>query len=341
MDAHSKSMGKVKAMLIIRQLFLALLVTTILSNSIFAQDTNKVNQTPKVFGRTLLIFYHTDKTPSNGDRLNNDIYFKNIDIGLKGTLLEYLRYKVSIKLDKKSLKFTPLDAYCAVKFFSFAEILIGQFKPPFSMERLISSPKRDFLNSAIATGFVPSRDIGVALFGETNYIEFNLGVLNGTGLNKPEDNSKKDLVGRLVLKSLKWTKIGGAVYWGWQGPDTNIIKKRRYNLQAEFKNPKFHIRTEYVATEDGSVKGGDYYIQSGYKIATGNKYLQKLEPLLRYERYNPDRNTQDKLTVITSGINAYFDDVYRFRSQINYSYEHSDGISDAEHKIYIGLQICF
>ena len=331
-----------KPIQIIRYIFFTFLIIASLNINIFAEDLNIVNQNPKISGRILLIFYHTDKTTTNGEKCNNDIYFKNIDIGLKGKLLNYLRYKVSIQLDRQSMKFMPLDAYCAINLFPFGELLVGQFKPPFSMERLISSPKRDFLNSAIATGFVSARDIGIAFMGETKKTEFNFGVLNGTGLNKLEDNTKKDFVSRFILKPLKYTKIGGALYYGWQCPDTSIVKVRLYNFQGEFKNNIFHIRYEYLIIKDNNIHGRDYYIQSGYKFEIDNRYISQLEPVIRFENYDPDVNKSNNNTIITTlGLNVYFDNNYKFRSQINYLSERSKSSGTTGHKFYIGLQTLF
>lgn len=326
-----------KMPLTLSRLSFVFLVIMMSRYSLLAKDISIAEQSPQLSGRIYLIFYRTD----NPSESNNNVYFNTIDVGLKGRLLDYLRYRTIMKLDKKSLKFVPLDAYCAIKILPSAELRIGQFKPPFSMERLIPSPKRDFVIPAMATKLLPSRDIGIALFGETDHIEFNLGILNGAGFNEPEDNSKKDFVGRLIFKPLKKTKTGGAIYWGWQGPDTSITKKRRYSFQAELKYPEFHIRGEYTHAEDGDVKRKSYYIQTGYKFAMGNKYLQNLEPLIRYEKLNSHGNAQeDKLTTITLGTNLYFYE-HKFKYQVNYLFEKGKSFDATRHKLYVGLQVSF
>lgn len=313
-------------------LFCAAILSLIFTENIYAQKL-----LPEPFGRIYWVYYHGNMT----GEVNNAFYFKTIDIGLKGTPLDYLAYRVQITLDKKTLKFQPLDAYFGIKIFSFTQLLIGQFKPPFSMERLIPSPEQDFVATAMATKLLPERDIGIALFGETNRIEFNAGVLNGAGFNEPEGNSKKDLVGRFLFKPIKNTRIGGAVYWGWQGPDTNIAIKRRYNFQAEIKYPKFHIRGEYTHGEDNDVEKQAYYAQTGYKFKIPNKYLKILEPLIRYEWYNSNDAAQPKkFAMVTLGTNLYFYE-HKFKCQVNYNLKMDKISNQNTNGFYTGLQVSF
>jgi len=305
---------------------------------LFGKPVSAEKVLPEPFGRIYLIYYQGNI----GRQLNNDFYFKTIEIGLKGALLDYLTYRAQIKLDNKTFKFQPLDAYFDIQIFHFIRLRIGQFKPPFAMERLIPSPEQDFVATAMATKLLPERDIGIALFGETNKIEFNIGVLNGAGFNKAEDNSKKDLVGRVLFKIIKNIRMGGAVYLGWQGPDTNIIKKQCSNLQAEIKYPKFHARSEYTHIKENKKANTDaFYVQTGYKFTIPNNYLKKLEPVIRCEQLNSKKeNGLEKLTVISLGFNFYFYE-HKFKCQINYNLK-MDKISGQKfNEFYIGLQIAF
>ena len=317
---------------------LSLLFCVAILNLLFTEIIYAQKVLPEPFGRVYWIYYHGNIR----GKVNNAFYFKTIDIGLKGALLDYLKYKVQINLDSKTLKFQPLDTYCGIKISSFIELLIGQFKPPFSMERLIPSPEQDFVMTAIATKLLPERDIGITLCGETNRIEFNAGILNGAGFNNPENNSKKDLVERFLFKPIKATRIGGAIYWGWEGPDTNILAKRRYNFQAEIKYPEFHIRSEYTWGKDDNIERQACYAQTGYKIALShNRYLKKLEPLIRYEWYNSNSEIQtEKFTIITLGINLYFYE-HKFKCQVNYNLRIDKITNQNSNEFYTGLQISF
>jgi len=125
------------------------------------------------------------------------------------------------------------DAYLAARAMPEFNLQLGQFKVPFSYEALLSKRYIDFVErSAVVTSTVnPSRDIGVMAHGRLagGTLQYQLALMNGTGQNRSDDNSDKDVIGRLVVapfadtgpESLRAFNFGGAVTWGREALETS------------------------------------------------------------------------------------------------------------------------
>jgi phosphate-selective porin OprO and OprP len=83
------------------------------------------------------------------------------------------------------------------------EIKAGQFKVPFSRQRLTSSGSQQFVDRAIMVDeFAEGRDIGVQLSGliSDKRVEYRLGVFNGAGQNSLADAGGLQYNGRVVFQ---------------------------------------------------------------------------------------------------------------------------------------------
>jgi phosphate-selective porin OprO/OprP len=101
-------------------------------------------------------------------------------------------------------------------------VRFGQFKVPFGRQELTSSGNQSFVDrSLVSNQFARGRDTGVAVWGTTpnNKLEYRVGVFNGNGLTRPEnDNASFQVNGRLMwqpngsqsLKQRAW--VSGALY---------------------------------------------------------------------------------------------------------------------------------
>lgn len=240
-------------------------------------------------------------------------------IGVDGNIVKWAGYRVSFALNPESYKLEGFDFYG--RFLTpIGEIRIGQFKVPFSMERLVSFSKRDFIENALATGVVSGRDIGLGLYGEKKWIEYNVGIFNGEGMNKKDSNKAKDIVCRIAFKksfgkNLSFL-IGSAVYSGKSGENENLSKRNLFNFQFKGRLNQFILSSEYVTFKNLSNKGDVFYATLGYNFPI-QKF--KLEPLLRYESYSSDNLlSDDTVSKITFGINFYWKG-HNIRFQFNVS----------------------
>lgn len=100
------------------------------------------------------------------------------------------------------------DAYLDARYSPRFRVRAGKFKPPVGLERLASGQALLFVERALPTALVPSRDVGVQLHGELagGVLTYAGGLFNGAldgGSADSDTNDGKDLAGRLFLRPFK------------------------------------------------------------------------------------------------------------------------------------------
>lgn len=194
------------------------------------------------------------------------------------------------------------DAYVRFDAFPWARLTLGQFKVPFSHEALESKRYIPLVERAgvVLSSVSPSRDVGLLLDGTVlgGLVQYQLAGLNGTGQNRKDNNSAKDIAARLVLQPLAHTgsdlglSIGGAATFG-NEPEHKGVKGRtpsgfdffepvdvrgdrlRVNGFAALYTGPYSVATEFIHTReerDGLAADGndlpDVESNGGYLTAT-------------------------------------------------------------------------
>ncbi|MGH9160989.1 MAG: porin, partial [Vicinamibacteraceae bacterium] len=107
------------------------------------------------------------------------------------------------------------DAYVNFKHVPQAQVRIGQFVAPFSVERLTSTSRLEAIDRTnIGQELSPSRDFGVMVTnGEPfwGWLTYGAAIVNGTGQNERDNNDGKDLVGRLSASVPRWPGLSVGV----------------------------------------------------------------------------------------------------------------------------------
>lgn len=103
---------------------------------------------------------------------------------------------------------TVQDAHLDAVFGSVLRVRVGKFKPPVGLERLQSATAMSFVERALPTALVPSRDVGVQLYGELagGAVGYQAGVFNGVvdgGSGDVDVDPHKDVAGRLFLQPFR------------------------------------------------------------------------------------------------------------------------------------------
>ncbi len=118
------------------------------------------------------------------------------------------------------------DAFLAFNYSPAFNMQIGQYKIPFSYEELLSKKYIDFVERAavVSSTVNPSRDIGVMVYGTVfdKLLQYQLAGMNGSGQNRSDNNSDKDIVARAVVSPfpgrgpapLRGFNVGGAMTYG-------------------------------------------------------------------------------------------------------------------------------
>jgi len=150
----------------------------------------------KIGGRV----YGDFRAYNSGHPSNSEFFISRARIYLAGTLYNHFDFKVQPDFGKGDSKLK--DGYINVNYFPYAQLKIGQFKAPFSLERMTSSKYIDFIERALPVdNLTPDRDVGIMLHGAYSPIglSYGVGLFNGTRANEKDVDEHKDLVARIAM----------------------------------------------------------------------------------------------------------------------------------------------
>jgi phosphate-selective porin OprO/OprP len=129
---------------------------------------------------------------------------------LEGTLFKDFDFKIMPDFGRGAS--TLYDGYLGWNHWPWLKARIGKFKPPVGLERLQSATDIRFIARAFPTSLVPTRDVGLQLWGDISggVVQYQAGVFNGVvdGGNGDIDNGDgKDFEGRIFIEPFKRTAI--------------------------------------------------------------------------------------------------------------------------------------
>ena len=195
---------------------------------------------------------------------SNEFFMRAVRPGLKGTIYKY--YDFNVVAEFGNGKSELLDGYMGFNHLPWAELRVGQYKQPFSLEWYSPCPWRDFIEMSLPIdNLTPDRDIGVMVHGNMakGVFDYGLSLCNGTGKNTRDTNDDKDVVARVVLTPfnrsdnafLKGLHLGGGMTYGNQETASNQMRREgKFQTAGEtvffqFEEDVFHDghRTRYGA----------------------------------------------------------------------------------------------
>lgn len=328
------------------------------NQSIFAQGCVETSSSdgPQLVGYIQPQFnYYMFGDDANGNPIKPSTFeFLRARVGIVGSIPYDVSYYVMAELSPVSGGPQLLDAFVTyAPFGKMAKFSLGQFKSPFSLELNTPCYALNTINRSTVVNNLasPFRDMGFMVLGafgkDRDIISYKVAVLNGTGINTLDDNGNKDVAGRIVYAPLEILKIGVSGRTGLVGKklDTDGTSKSvtRYAADLTFDYNNLKVQGEYIMGKtvgDVSTGGGcggkattaelPEYSQSGFWVAAMYMTPWNLQPVVKYETYNPDGSTYSYQGVaqnygqntITAGINYFLNDWTRI--QINYVYNSED-----------------
>ncbi|CAG0993918.1 Porin O [Methylophilaceae bacterium] len=133
-------------------------------------------------------------------------------IGVKARFLDY--YEGEVVFNGTGSAPTLDVAYLNIGWWKPAQIRVGQFKMPFSMEQLTSSNNIDFVERSFVDSLIPAKEIGAMLHGSPIAgVNYGLAFSNGAGQNGVEGDASvddKDIVGRVAVN---FAELAGNKDW--------------------------------------------------------------------------------------------------------------------------------
>ena len=225
--------------------------------------------------------------------LSGDLYR-----GKKGAKIDYRVYVDLCRVPKNPI----LDMWIRYQPCKEFGVQFGQYKNPVTFEASISPAKYDFIDFSYAVcnlakmgaddvaGYnVTARDAGFQFYGGFlhregySIINYNLGVVNGNGINTKDDNKSKDVYGKLTIKSSKDLAFAAFYQWGeanlssikesdptkyaeygWSG-SAEYVKTHRWGVGFNYDAKKAFARGEYLGGLTGDLASEGLYVEGGYR----------------------------------------------------------------------------
>ena len=251
-------------------------------------------------------------------------------------------------------------------------VRFGQFKNGLSLENPLSPTAMeaiDVYSEAVTfltgcgsdplLGVQYGRDLGLALFGETNNGKFRyeVDVLNGQGINKKDGNKFKDIIARLEYRPVQGLNIvttgqfgrGHAINTSLYNPTIAIgqdYKRHRSTIGADYKSRCFNVHGEYLNGWDGDAHSWGAYVTGAVPLARfGAPELGKrLELVGSYDFFNFNTDLGMDQHKAIAGLQYWF--YKKCRLQVQYVYKNAyisenQFVHGANHGIQCQVQVRF
>lgn len=295
----------------------------------------KISWMPKISGSVQMRYQYETIDGSNAFDI------RRVRVSLKGNIAPKVDYTVQLEFASSPKVIDAYVRYTPVKGFG---VMLGQAKFPFTLENPISPLKLETIDNAMGVSYMAGmsdltgiksngRDIGLSIFGDLfkGVVNYQLGVYNGAGTNKSDDNKHKDFVGRLNINPIKHLTLSGSVYLGKTGAQEAMADRNRYAAGARFDNKALVLRSEYIWGTTGAQKSEGVYALAGYWVT------KKVMPVVRFDYFKTDvTQSASERTNYLVGVDYW--PIKNLRLQLNYTYQHLPSIGNDSGKI--ALQVC-
>ena len=233
--------------------------------------------------------------------------------------------------------FRTLDAWLEWKKYDFFQIRAGQMKRCFTIENNwspVTLGVPDYSQSILnLSGFTDrvgehssgGRDIGIKIGGNLfkmnnhHFLRYDVGVYNGAGINKADNNKTKDLIASMYLSPIKNFRFGGGYWLGEFGTEEKAVDRKRWNVGFVYDDGKYLLRGEYTASKgkifdkpDSAADTDGWYITAGMPVA------KKLTTFVKYDVYRDDKTINTQNTKYMVALN--WDVTKYLRLQASYFY---------------------
>jgi len=244
-------------------------------------------------------------------------------------------------------------------------VRLGQFKNGLSLENPLSPTAMEAIDvysegvtfltgcgSDPLMGVQYGRDLGLALFGETNdgRLRYELQLMNGQGINRKDLNNTKDVIGRIDFSPLTGLRLvatgqigrGHAIAASPYNPtiaNGQNYKRNRWTVGFDYKSKPVKLHGEYLEGYDGDAVSRGAYITGAVPLGT-----PKVELVGSYDffNFNTDLGLDQHKAIL--GFQYWFYQKCRFQLQYVFKSAYVAGgqfIKDNNHALMCQMQIRF
>ncbi len=292
-----------------------------------ANDSTNTGK-PIVFG-----YLQSEYNYKFADENENTLRFRRARIGVRGAVMDDFSYYFMLETSPfigSSGDAYLMDAFITYQKYNWARVSVGSFKQPFSLElvtpchSLVTIDRSTVVDQLVA----PQRDFGFMVLGGNKYTKLNymVALMNGRGLTVRDNNTRKDIVGRVTYKVFDFATIGGSFRHGY--PNTNDASRTTYGGEFAVVLNNLKVQGEYIYDE------GDYNRAAGggcgaTPVELGEKrdgaYIMasydtkwNVQPVFKYEYFDPNIDVKKigYQEMMTLGFNYFVND--KIRLQVNY-----------------------
>ncbi len=250
-------------------------------------------------------YEYLNQEVSDHDNIQSSIMqIRRARLDLKGSITPKIEFRLQADFANSP---KLVDAFVKLKFCRYANLQVGQFKIPFTLENPYAPLDLEFADNAQVisalsgykdvtgiSSYANGREIGAMLYGTLLQFErdgekypllgYSVGVFGGNGINVKTDNMAKDIAGRIEFHPfLKHLVLSGSAYWGRYAISDDLDGLRlRCAGGAEYRDDNLTVRGEYVWGKTGlghvgadnilSVRNMDtqgFYVIAGYWFRFG------------------------------------------------------------------------
>ena len=232
------------------------------------------------------------------------------------------------------------ELWTEYEFIPEVRVKVGQTKIPFGIENPFAPTKVELIDDySLVTRYIlgikdnplqgnhAGRDIGIIFNGDlfNNMIHYDLGIMNGQGINRKDGNRHKDIVARLNVNATKWLMLSGSFYNGKNHAvgESNYVPEikagddytnNHWGVGTQITVKEVSFRAEYLQGKEGKAKSEGYYALAYVHVHP------KIDLILSYDYLNRNKDLNMKQTNYVAGADWWFYPGCRLR--LNYT--HSD-----------------
>ncbi len=239
-------------------------------------------------------------------------------LSVGASIIKNLHFKLQVDFSRST---TLLDAMAEVNITRGINFRLGQFIVPFSLEGTTSAGQLLTINrSQVVEKLAPGRDtgtggrdIGAVAYGSYSSVHYAIGLVNGTGANKKDDNDHKDLAARITFLPIEGFSLGFSIYNGrrFDTAAATDLKRNRYGFELTWLRAPFYLQAEYIMAEDHTTEKSGWYI-----LGAADLIKKKYQLVLRLDYLNDNHNIPgNSAATFTAGTNWFLN--AKSKAQVN------------------------
>lgn len=246
---------------------------------------------------------------------NDTFFFRKAELGVKGNISEHVDF--SLELDPVRPNDPFRRTYIRLTHFNRLHVKLGLEKAPIGMEELLRTTQIPFVDrSEVTDRFAAAEELGAHFESRWDKLLFQFAVTNGGRRLLRDDNSKKDVSGRVVFAPHRWFSIGAATLSGEAGPMR--LARDRYNGELKVGSAMSGFQSEFYRARDAGIWSSAFYASAFWAIPLRSEWFSHVQPVVRYEHIGrSDRDTQQELRLFTFGFSLMLSE-HKSKFQMNY-----------------------